>query len=569
MGTEGKDSMQENNGGNLFELFCGMIEAFDPCMDDYLYVFDVQNDQYYISKKAMKRFAIPSFQFTNVIETHKIFVHPDDCETLTEDLNLLLAGHKSEHNLTYRWLGVDGEPIWINCRGRIILGADGRPEYFVGCINEAGNKPIADNVSGLLESVAIKDTWNERHSALHNGFALRIGIDGFKTINEKLGVEYGDFILHEVASCIVDCVNEHQKVYRIVADEFLIIETEHGTPKDAKALYCAIRSRVDQVIRKEKYRTFFTISGGYIGGEVLAQADYNELLKYTQFALSEAKARGKNQVYYFQTEDYDRFLRSRKILVELRKAVSNDFKGFDVYFQPIITSGGANLFAAESLLRFWTSEGESISPIEFIPILEDSALIIPVGRWVLNRALEMCAGCRKIRPDFKITVNLSYVQILKSNFVKDVLDGLERYCLSPDSLIIELTESGYVENSPTVRKVWQQLRDKGVLIAIDDFGTGYSNLQSIGNMMPNIIKLDRGFTVKALNNDYEHQLMNQVIQLIHSVDLKVCVEGVETVEELAEIEKLSADCIQGYYYGRPCEKNTFYHDFVNKKEAGE
>ena len=556
--------MEENSGGNLFELFCGMIEAFDPCMDDYLYVFDVQNDQYYISKKSMKRFALPSFQFTHVLDTHRKFVYEEDIEMLEADLEKVMSGEKLEHNLTYRWMSVDGEPIWINCRGRIIIGADGKPQFLVGCINEVGTKPIADNVSGLLESFAIKDAWNQQHNTMTNGFVLRIGIDNFKTINEKLGVEYGDFIIHEVANCILDCIHEGQMVFRVVADEFMIIDTAGGTAKDAKALYRKVRSVVDHLIRRDNYKAFFTISGGVISGEALEQLDYNELLKYTQFALSEAKARGKNQVYYFQVEDYEKFLRRRKILVELRKAVSNDFEGFDVFFQPIITRGGKDLYAAESLLRFWTSEKETVSPAEFIPILEESGLIIPVGKWVLHRALEMCVKCREKRPDFKVSVNLSYIQILKSNFFKDVTGALEQYKLRPDSLIIELTESGYVENSPVVRKLWEQLKDRGVLIAIDDFGTGYSNLQSIGNMMPDIIKLDRGFTVKALNNNYEHQLMDQIIQLIHSVDLKVCVEGVETMEELTEIERLSADCIQGYYYGKPCEKQAFYKDFVEK-----
>lgn len=556
--------MEENSGGNLFELFCGMIEAFDPCMDDYLYVFDVQNDQYYISKKSMKRFALPSFQFTHVLDTHRKFVYEEDIEMLEADLEKIMSGEKLEHNLTYRWMSVDGEPIWINCRGRIIIGADGKPQFLVGCINEVGTKPIADNVSGLLESFAIKDAWNQQDNTMTNGFVLRIGIDNFKTINEKLGVEYGDFIIHEVANCILDCIHEGQMVFRVVADEFMIIDTAGGTAKDAKALYRKVRSVVDHLIRRDNYKAFFTISGGVISGEALEQLDYNELLKYTQFALSEAKARGKNQVYYFQVEDYEKFLRRRKILVELRKAVSNDFEGFDVFFQPIITRGGKDLYAAESLLRFWTSEKETVSPAEFIPILEESGLIIPVGKWVLHRALEMCVKCREKRPDFKVSVNLSYIQILKSNFFKDVTEALEQYKLRPDSLIIELTESGYVENSPVVRKLWEQLKDRGVLIAIDDFGTGYSNLQSIGNMMPDIIKLDRGFTVKALNNNYEHQLMDQIIQLIHSVDLKVCVEGVETMEELTEIERLSADCIQGYYYGKPCEKQAFYKDFVEK-----
>lgn len=556
--------MEENGGGNLFELFRGMIETFDPCMDDYLYVFDAQNDQYYISKKAMKRFALPSFQFTHVLDTHRKFVYEEDIEMLEADLEKIMSGEKLEHNLTYRWMSVDGEPIWINCRGRSIIGADGKPQFLVGCINEVGTKPIADNVSGLLESFAIKDAWNQQDNTMTNGFVLRIGIDNFKTINEKLGVEYGDFIIHEVANCILDCIHEGQMVFRVVADEFMIIDTAGGTAKDAKALYRKVRSVVDHLIRRDNYKAFFTISGGVISGEALEQLDYNELLKYTQFALSEAKARGKNQIYYFQVEDYEKFLRRRKILVELRKAVSNDFEGFDVFFQPIITRGGKDLYAAESLLRFWTSEKETVSPAEFIPILEESGLIIPVGKWVLHRALEMCVKCREKRPDFKVSVNLSYIQILKSNFFKDVTEALEQYKLRPDSLIIELTESGYVENSPVVRKLWEQLKDRGVLIAIDDFGTGYSNLQSIGNMMPDIIKLDRGFTVKALNNNYEHQLMDQIIQLIHSVDLKVCVEGVETMEELTEIERLSADCIQGYYYGKPCEKQAFYKDFVEK-----
>ena len=157
----------------------------------------------------------------------------------------------------------------------------------------------------------------------------------------------------------------------------------------------------------------------------------------------------------------------------------------------------------------------------------------------------------------------------KSSLVhKDVTEALEQYKLRPDSLIIELTESGYVENSPVVRKLWEQLKDRGVLIAIDDFGTGYSNLQSIGNMMPDIIKLDRGFTVKALNNNYEHQLMNQIIRLIHSVDLKVCVEGVETMEELTEIERLSADCIQGYYYGKPVCASDFEEQHLKTLISG-
>lgn len=222
---------------------------------------------------------------------------------------------------------------------------------------------------------------------------------------------------------------------------------------------------------------------------------------------------------------------------------------------------------AESLLRFKTTEGENISPVEFIPILEESGLIIPVGKWIIDRALSMCAECQKTNPNFKISVNLSYVQILKSDVCEEIEHWIGFYNLKPVSLMVELTESGYVDdNSSAVKRMWDRLRKHGVMIALDDFGTGYSNFQLISSMVPNVVKLDRSFTVKALQNAFEHQLMDHIIQLVHSVNLKICVEGVETQTELEEIEKLSADCIQGYFYGRPCCRRDFLKKFIQKAE---
>jgi EAL domain-containing protein (putative c-di-GMP-specific phosphodiesterase class I) len=135
--------------------------------------------------------------------------------------------------------------------------------------------------------------------------------------------------------------------------------------------------------------------------------------------------------------------------------------------------------------------------------------------------------------------------------------------MSPESMIMELTESGYLEDSPAVKRVWSHLKNYGVSIALDDFGTGYSNLQSIGNLTPNVVKLDRGFTLKALKNDYENQVMRYVIEMVHSLDLKICVEGIETQEELDRIRLLSPDYIQGYYYGKPCSMEEFLRNFVH------
>lgn len=485
-----------------FEIFCETATAFAPCMNDFLYVYDLLEDTYYISEHAVERFMLPGTMFHNVVEAHGIFTHPDDIDKLTEDLNLIVSGKKDFHNLIYRWIGRDGSPIWINCKGNVLKTEDGTPHLMVGCINEIGDKQQADNVSGLLGMSALHDYFTKLYPSLSDAMFLRIGVDDFKVINEKLGIEYGNFLIHEIAQCILSCLDLQQYAYRIVSDEFMILDLSGADYAAMRILYHRIRSAVDDLIEKEHYKALFTISAGLVNLKDLGSVDsayscYNEAMKFSEYALNEAKNRGKNQLYFFRPEDYTAFLRKRLIRSQLRRGLSNDFEGYDLYFQPIVLTNGGFLFAAEALLRFVTPTGDRISPTEFIPILEESGMIVPVGRWVLRKALEMCRQCREFHPDLMVSVNFSYIQLLKSPVYEDVTKALDEAGLPPSSLIVELTESGHLQNTPAIQSVWQKLRVLGVNIALDDFGTGYSNLINIGDLRPNIVKIDRSFTLKS------------------------------------------------------------------------
>ncbi len=548
-----------------FNYIQSIIDVFSPCMDDYLYIYDITNDSYYISKSALERFAIPESPFQNFNLVHKQFIHPDDQEKLIADIQKVVSGSVNEHCMTYRWIGKDGEAIWINCRGKVVYDTDGDPVFMMGCINEVGQKQIADNVSGLLEMSEAMSQIEKMIFDFEDGFIMRVGIDDFKSINDKFGANYGDLILKNVAECINEELSPNQSVYKAVSDEFIIIDVLSKDEGEAKRLYKKIRMQIDKSIEKNDYKTIYTISAGVVFGKGIKEYSLDEVKKISTFALSEAKNRGRNQLYAFEANDYEAFLKKREILVKMRKAVSTEFEGFDLFFQPIVQTKNEQIFGAESLLRFWTSDKRLISPAEFIPVLEESGLIIPVGKWVIDRALYMCKEVQKTVPDFKISVNISYVQILKSSVFKEIKEALIKYDLKPSSLIVELTESGYLENSPAVRNVWKELKNLGVMIAIDDFGTGYSNLSSIGNMLPDIIKLDRGFTVKALQDNYEYRVMSHVVELVHSIDLKICVEGIETADELKKFEGLNADCIQGYYYGKPCCSQEFMSKFIETR----
>lgn len=544
-----------------FYLFQDVASQFASCMNDFLYVYNIPEDIYYIAEGAVERFLIPSSTFGNVVETLSQFVYPEDFPLLQEDLMKIMRSEKNEHNLRYRWLGKNGEPIWINCRGTVLRNEQGIPYLMIGCINEIGVLPNADNVSGLLRESALEEQLM-RSEDLSSAHILRIGIDDFKSINERLGIEYGNLVLHEVANCIQNCLYNNQFVYRLASDEFFILDKSGCSIQDMKSLYHTIRSSVDDVVERNGYVALYTISGGIVPCSQIQPLTYDEIMKLSEFAVNNAKRLGKNQVYCFQAEDYDRFLRRKKILQSMHRSVSNGFKGFALYYQPIISATDEQLFAAEALLRYTTQEGEPLSPAEFIPILEESGLIIPVGKWVITTAAAMCRECQKHFPDFKVTVNLSYIQLLKSPLFDDVMEILNVGELLPSGLIVELTESGHLENSTAVQNVWRKFRNAGIQIAIDDFGTGYSNLQNIGALRPNIVKIDRSFTIKSLHNDYERQLLSHIIHMVHSIGLKLVVEGIEDEQELAEITSMNPDYIQGYYYSRPCPQTEFFEKFI-------
>ena len=289
--------MAENSHATNWSKFCKFIEVLNPCMDDYLYIYDIKEDFYEISPGALERFQISSNQFHNVVEGHRAFVYEDDIDLILEDLQQVISGKKDFHNLQYRWKDPEGKPIWINCRGRVIKDSEGKPEFLVGCINEIGAKQKADNTSGLLGESSLKAYLHEADMEVRNGYILRLGIDNFKEINENKGIEYGDIILKKTAECIEAVMSPEQKLYRVVADEFAIVDFQGNSIKSAQKQYKKICQKIEEFIEQNCYEAVYTISGGILNCNQIQS--FLSAMKLSEFALNEAKRRGKNQVYVF------------------------------------------------------------------------------------------------------------------------------------------------------------------------------------------------------------------------------------------------------------------------------
>lgn len=541
-----------------------LIELFAPCMDDYLYIIDLQKNTFKISEAAVNRFMMSGNSFDDAVNSFQYFVYKEDRSMIAEDLQCIIEGKEKDHNLYYRWLDKNGMPVWINCRGKVIDDKDGKPHYLIGCVNEIGDTQRADNVSGLLGERELRSYISSHVKDSSSEYLIHIGIDGFNDINGTLGVNYGNYVLKSVADCINSCLSDNQKLYHIVADEYMIIDLESHTKDDVMLLQKKICKKIEEFIISEKYKVVFTISTGIIYAKMLLKY-YDEYRKIAVFSLKQAKSMGGNGVYFFEKEDYELFLRKEKIKSALRNAVANGFEGFDVYYQPIMDCDSGHMIGAEALMRFSMYQDKKIvpvSPVEFIPLLEETGLILPAGRYVIDKAVSMCHEMRQYIPEFKINVNISYIQMVKSDIWKDILSSIKQYDLPPECLCAELTESGYTDMTPYFYKLRKKFEEKNLQFVLDDFGTGYSNLHCIVNMKPNYVKLDKDFTAKAMSNARDFELLKKIVEMVHSIDIRICIEGIEKEEWYQKLKEIHVDYLQGYLFGKPCEKNQFLNKFI-------
>ena len=539
-----------------------VAEVLQKSTDSYFYILDLTSDTYIITKKMMARFPFEDTVIENATPILRNIIYPSDYPKMKEDIDKCIAGEQDVHSLEYRWYDREHKIVWIDCRGTVITGNGGHKLLF-GRVTELGKEAKADNVTGLRRETRFRydaeALLRDRPQTIH--YMMRIGIDNFKEINEKEGIDAGDNVLRELADCIVATVSTDVDVYRLMADEFMVVDAGSGSNRNAKDVYHEIKNKVAETVQQKEYSCFYTISAGIMqDGFEGKSADM--ILRLTEFALNDAKRKGKNQMALFDREAYDGYLRRLDIRKLMRLDINNNFRGFQVFFQPIVSTPDYKLIGAEALLRWSCEKYGNVSPAVFIPILEESGLIIPVGRYVMRQAAQTCKKWREILPDFHVNVNLSYVQVHKSDLIDDVNSCIEEVGIPPQSLVLELTESGYIETDGRIKELFQILKMNNFDVALDDFGTGYSNMRYLQEIEATTVKIDRSFVVQALKNDHDYNIITHIIDMVHSLGSSVCMEGIEEEEELNKMMKAKPDMIQGYYFGKPSPADQFEEQFL-------
>ena len=541
-----------------------LLEIIAECMDDYLYVLDLQNNKMEISQYALDRFMISETYMRNAKQEIMSAVYEEDRAMFEKHMQAVMDGKEKVHDIHYRWLDKNGLPVWVNCRGVVIDDEDGKPGYLVGCLNETGNQRRADNVTGLLGGMEFCDYLRSQKKPVTTGFLMHIGIDDFAAVNGTHGSNYGDYVLKSVADCMKECLSGNQRLFHLIADQYVIVDLDSTSMDDAIQLKKKIGEKIDEFIISEQYEVVLTASAGVIDASTVAEG-YEECRKKFEFSLKKAKQMGKNNIYFYRQEDYEKFQRNGRIISALRSSIANGCEGFEVYYQPIVDCVSGRVIGAEALMRYTmvTEEGkEWLSPVEFIPLLEKTGLIIPAGRFVLNEAAKMCREIQQYIPEFRVNVNISCYQIEHGKIADKILTAVRDNGLTPDRICIEMTESGFMDMTPAFCKFRKVLEENGIQFVIDDFGTGYSNLHCISDMNPGYVKMDKDFTAKAMSCERDYELFKKIIEMVHSIGIRICVEGIGEEDWHLKMKELQADYLQGYFFGKPCEKKKFMEEFV-------
>ena len=533
---------------------------------DYAFMMDPAADVFLASPTFVRDYALPSETLTHVADV----LHPLICvqdrrafDAIFSSLMDVTEGR--ERQLDFRITNAKGDLTWLRLKGNIGLSEDGHPNLFVGTISQLARRNAADSVTGLLNRYQFTEDLGEALRTAREtgkgGGLLVMGIDNFRTVNEAFNHEIGDVILREISECILQNVPRRLSLYRLDGDEFGLIYPE-ADEEMLREFFIRVQREFahPQVYDGRQY--LVTMSAGMVFYPQAAR-DPLVLHKYAQAALDTAKAGGKNRLNAFSKEVYNRWLRSLTIQEQILEDVKAGCRNFELYFQPQVAGDDQHIVGAETLLRWKNEKGHMVAPMEFIRILEETKTIVPVGRWIFEQALRVCKEWRKKIPNFYMSVNMSYEQIKDLSFLKFVEDCLHRHDMPPDAVVLELTESKIVSDLKFVNAQFDAFRLHGIKIAMDDFGTGYSSLSSLKNLNCDIIKIDRAFVMRILDNHFDQKLVEYTVELCHSIGKTTCIEGVESQDEYDCLVKIcKTDTIQGYLFGRPEPQDVFEQKFL-------
>ena len=538
------------------------FDALQNSADEYFFVKDLGAGQTLLSKNFLQDFNFQEEIVEDFAALLLPFVWHDDREILEEALGKIdsvIPG--DEVFCEFRLLNSIGEYGWVSLR--MTTGTDefGQPELVAGVIARMDLKQKADPVTGLLNRNAFQTALMQELNSSPDvrGAVVFVGLDNFRLVSETYGHEFGDNALKQLAQDMTNILPPDIRLYKLDNDMFAFF-VEDVYPEELEIIFSSVQLCMREIQNVED-TIFCTASGGAAFYPDDAY-DVTTLMRYAEVALEFARQKGRDQIAFFDTGYYDRWRYDIGMQNLMQNSIARGCEDFFLCYQPQVDSKTQKLVGAEALLRWYDKDGTVVAPMQFIPMLERSRMIIPVGHWIIENAVKTAKEWQKFMPNFEVSVNISLYQLEEQMLYEFVADCLERHQIDPRTVVFELTESNKVYDWDFVNKQFNAFHDLGIKIAMDDFGMGYANLAFLKNFHCNQVKIDRYFVEDLVNSEYDKQIIKHVIEMCHAVGMEVVIEGVEDEATYIYLrDECNADIIQGFYFGYPETTDVFVKRF--------
>jgi diguanylate cyclase (GGDEF)-like protein/PAS domain S-box-containing protein len=493
----------------------------------------------------------------------KVLFIPKDKLQEYEDIASRLRNGESLNQVELTRQRRDGSVIHISLSNAPLFTVEGQPHAYLFLVADITERKLAeqkiqfqafhDALTGLPNRLLLQDRFEQAkaHASRANCrvMLLFLDLDNFKNINDTLGHDCGDALLLQIATRLSVCMRETDTISRLGGDEFLILLPDLVQAEDAAPILAKLMEQMQLPFYADGQEISTSVS---MGVTIFPEdgTSFDSLLKKADMAMYKAKGDGRNTYRYFDDAMDVEAVEHQFIRNGLRRALERN--EFVLYYQPQIDLVSGAVIGVEALIRWNHPQLGMVSPARFIPVSEESGLIVPIGDWVLREACRQAmAWQRDGLPELCMAVNLSAVQFKRGSVEQSVVHALEESRLSPALLELELTESILIQNVEGVLDSVKRLKLLGVKLSIDDFGTGYSSLSYLKRFAIDKLKIDQSFVRDLGSNSDDAAIVCAIIQMARSLHLRTIAEGVETAHMLHKLSALGCDEAQGYHFARP------------------
>ena len=528
----------------------------------YLYFGDLQRNLYYISDNMRDDFGFQSNVVPDLIEKWGMHIHdPQERALYQEDLRQMLEQKKDMHSLRYRVTDKNGYSTWVHCRGITKWSKDRNlPLFFSGCVSRIESDLSLDAVTGFLRERGALNELTVMKAKGNRAIIIGFALNNFTYINESRGRLAGDNILRNIANTLLDELGNIYTFYRLDGIRFMAVSRPENTYSATESVR-RIRAVIDAQYSKQRVTTKQAAAFGVLyfpGDGQLPQ----EILENAISMINVAKLNPDMEFCEYSPDVISKQKDRSNMALRLSECVEHSCENFRMVIQPIVDCDRRAVIGGEVLLR-WKYEGKDISPAIFIPLLEETRMILTVGKWVFEQAVKICREVVKYQPDFLLSFNVSYLQVQDDSFLPFMQKTLEASGLPGCHLMVELTETHFDEMPERLHNFVGECLAMGMKFALDDFGNAFSSLQMLLKYPVNVIKLDRTLMNEITHSSENLDFIMSIVYACHRSGKKVCVEGVENEDELSAVRQTDCDMIQGFYFYRPMEIEALYHILKN------